>query len=66
LVLRERRRIGLEPDGREIRVDALYGMPWRPALRGSLQAASFLRLEPHHDASAPIDLGLGLHYHLRF
>lgn len=62
-VLRQRRKVGLAPDGRELDLELSYGLDLGG---GRLQSALMLRLEPDHDAEAEAELLLGLAYRLTF
>ena len=63
-VLRRQSKVGLEPDGRELRLQFAYARALDDATR--LGAFVLYRHEPGHDADAAGDLGVGVRFSRRF
>jgi hypothetical protein len=59
----EQRFFNLAPNGREIDLEAAYGMR---ILNGQLSANAFLRRQPGHIEAADADIGAGLRFRLGF
>jgi hypothetical protein len=61
-VVTERRRVDLEPAGREITSEATYRWSLDADHRHQIQAGAFARFNPDHDRDTPPDFGLALRY----
>ena len=62
-VERQRRKVGLAPDGRELRLEAGYG---RPLGLGRISLKGIVRLEPGHEQEAPPEATVGVRWGTRF